>query len=72
VLPSRKPHGGVWWIFDNHKDQRKANRVGKGKEGRKVAIATAETIQARLVLGDLSLLEERRPQEITLREYGYQ
>jgi Phage integrase, N-terminal SAM-like domain len=63
---------GTWWIFVNHKGHRKAKRVGTGKEGHRVAIAAAEKIQARLVLGDLSLLEEPRPQEITLQEYGHQ
>lgn len=63
---------GAWWIFVNHKGQRKAKRVGTGKEGHRVAIAAAEKIQARLVLGDLSLLEKSKPQEITLQVYGQQ
>jgi integrase len=63
---------GAWWIFVNHHGQRKAKRVGKGKEGQKAAMAAAEKIQARLVLGDLSLLEEAKPQEITLQAYGQQ
>jgi hypothetical protein len=63
---------GAWGIFVNHKGHRKAKRVGTGKEGHRVAIAAAEKIQARLVLGDLPLLEEPRPQEITLQEYGHQ
>jgi hypothetical protein len=63
---------GAWWIFVNHHGQRKAKRVGTGKEGQKAAMAAAEKIQARLVLGDLSLLEEAKPQEITLREYAEQ
>lgn len=63
---------GAWWIFINHKSRRKAKLVGKGKEGQKAATAAAEKIQARLVLGDSLLLEEPRPREITLREYGHQ
>jgi integrase len=63
---------GACWIFVNHKGQRKAKRVGTGKEGHRVAIAVAEKFQARLVLGDLSLLEAAKPQEITLREYTEQ
>ncbi|HEX9870785.1 MAG TPA: hypothetical protein VGC99_19765 [Candidatus Tectomicrobia bacterium] len=63
---------GAWWIFVNHHGQRKAKRVGKGKECQKVARAAAEKIQARLVLGDLSRLEEPHPQEITLQAYGQQ
>jgi hypothetical protein len=56
--------------FVNHKGQRKTKRVGTGKEGHRAAIAAAEKFQARLVLGDLSLLEESKPQEITLQAYG--
>jgi integrase len=63
---------GAWWIFVNHHGQRKAKRVGTGKEGQKAAMAAAEKIQARLVLGDLWLLEGAKPQEITLREYAEQ
>jgi hypothetical protein len=63
---------GAWWIFVNHNGQRKAKQVGAGKEGQKVATAAAEKIQARLVLGDLSLLEEPHPQKITLQAYGQQ
>jgi integrase len=62
----------AWWIFVNHHGQRKAKRVGTGKEGQKATIAAAEKIQARLVLGDLSLLEQAKPQEITLRAYAEQ
>ncbi len=63
---------GLWWIFVNHNGQRKAKQVGKGKECQKVARAAAEKIQARLVLGDLSLFEKPHPQEITLQQYGHQ
>ena len=58
--------------FVNHKGQRKAKRIGTGKEGHRATIAAAEKFQARLVLGDLSLLEESKPQEITLQAYGQQ
>ncbi len=63
---------GAWWIFIDHQGRRKAKRVGKGKEGQKAALAAAEKIQARLVLGDLSLLEESDPRELTLNEYAEQ
>jgi hypothetical protein len=59
---------GAWWIFINHNGHRKAKQVGKGKECQKVARAAAEKIQARLVLGDLSLQEEARPQKITFQQ----
>jgi hypothetical protein len=60
---------GAWWIFINHNGQRKAKQVGKGKEGQRAAMDAAEKLQARLVLGDLSLLEGTKPQEITVWEY---
>ena len=63
---------GASWIFVNHKGQRKAKRVGEGKEGHRAALTAAEKIRARLVLGDLSLLEEAKPKEITLLEYAEQ
>jgi integrase len=63
---------GAWWIFVDHHGRRKAKRVGIGKESQKAAAAAAEKIQARLVLGDLSLLEESDPREVTLKEYAEQ
>ena len=58
---------GVWWIFVNHQGQQKAKRMGEGKTGHRVALTAAEKIHARLVLGDLSLLEEVKPQVIHSR-----
>jgi integrase len=52
---------GAWWIFINHGGQRKAKRVGPGDEGRRAARQAAEKIQARLVLGDLTILEPPKP-----------
>jgi integrase len=63
---------GAWWIFIDHQGRRKAKRVGTGKEGHRAAQLAAEKIQARLVLGDFSLLEEPCPLGITLQEYGHQ
>ncbi len=48
---------GAWWVFVNHKGQRKAKRVGEGKAGKDAAKAAAAKIQAKLALGDLSVLE---------------
>jgi hypothetical protein len=62
---------GAWWIFVDHHG-RKAKRVGTGKESQKAAAAAAEKIQARLVLGDLALLEEPDPREVTLKEFAEQ
>jgi len=52
---------GAWWIFVNHQGKRKAKAVGVGDAGKTVACKAAEKIQAKLVLGDLSILEEREP-----------
>ena len=41
--------------------------MGEGKTGHRVALTAAEKIQARLVLGNLSLLEEVKPQAIHSR-----
>jgi len=48
---------GAWWIFVNHQGKRKAKRVGEGEPGKKAAKTAAEKIQAKLALGDLSILE---------------
>jgi integrase len=49
---------GAWWVFVNHRRQRKAKRVGPGKAGKRAALAAAEQIAARLTLGDLSCFAE--------------
>ena len=43
---------GEWWIFINHKGRRKAKKIGRDK---KVALAMANKIEAKLVLGDMKL-----------------
>jgi integrase len=58
---------GTWWIFVQHQGKRKAKRVGEGKEGHRAALAAAETLQARLVLGGYNLDE---PKPVTLRNYA--
>ncbi len=60
---------GAWWIFVNHKGQRKAKRVGQGDVGKKAAKAAAEKIQAKLALGDLSVLEQDQ-KPVTFAKYA--
>jgi integrase len=48
---------GAWWIFINHQGRRKAKRIGIGEPGKKAAKEAAARIQAKLVLGDLGILE---------------
>ncbi len=46
---------GAWWIFVNHRGQRKAKRVGVGKTAEKAADLAAIEIQVRLARGDASI-----------------
>jgi integrase len=46
-----KLHKGAWWVFINHRGQRRAKKVGD----RQTAHATAREIRRRLVAGDLNL-----------------
>ena len=61
---------GAWWVFIDYQGRRKAKRVGSGKEGRRAAQAAAEKIQARLILGDTSLLDTPRPKVMALGQYA--
>lgn len=67
VTVRERPAGsGVWWVFINHKGQRKAKKVGPEDLANKVA----EKIHARLVLGEYDFDEE----EVfcpTLKQYVY-
>ena len=40
---------GAWWVFIDYKGQRKAKRVGEGRQGKKAAELAATKIAARLV-----------------------
>ncbi len=50
---------GAWWVFINHRGQRRATRVGVGKTGEKSAEMAAIEIAARLARGE-SLPKRRR------------
>src|SRR5262249_50406418 len=54
-----KHHKGKWWVFIDHKGKRKAKCVGS----RQAAETAAKKIEAKLTLGDFTLLDEkpRRP-----------
>lgn len=68
VKVREKPSGsGIWWVFIDHKGKRKAKKIGRDK---KLAQEVAKKIEARLVLGELDMLEEQ--EEIgmpTLKQY---
>lgn len=58
VKVRERPKGsGTWWLFIDHKGKRKAKKVGD----KKTALAAAEKIQARLVLGQWNPDEETKP-----------
>src|SRR6267143_4609983 len=50
-----KQHKGKWWVFIDHKGKRKAKCVGS----KQAAETAAKKIEAKLTLGDFSLLEEK-------------
>lgn len=49
-----KKRNGVWWVFINHKGQRKAKRVGSKDAAKELK----GKIEARLSAGDLGILEK--------------
>jgi len=58
-----REHRGAWWLFIDHKGQRKAKRIGVGPEAKKRAKAAAGELEAQLKLGELGVLgkpEKRR------------
>ena len=63
-----KPHKGAWWIFIDHRGQRKAKRVGVGEAGKKAAREAAAQIQARLALGQGAFQSDQAG--ITLQTYA--
>lgn len=48
---------GCWWVFVHHDGRRTSRRIGPGDAGKKAAKAAAAKIQAKLALGDGSILE---------------
>jgi integrase len=57
---------GVWWLFISHNGKRKAKKIGKDK---RLAREVAKKIEAKLVLGDMSL-EDTEPPCPTFKEYS--
>jgi integrase len=60
-VKERADDPGAWWLYINHQGKRKAKRVGVGPKAKKVAELAALKIQARLALGDNSVLDEPKP-----------
>lgn len=56
VIVRERPKGsGVYWAFINHKGRRKAKKIGCDK---RAAREIAKRIEAKLILGDLKLLQK--------------
>lgn len=60
----RPEKSGIWWIFIDHQGVRKAKKIGKDK---KLAKEAAKRIEAKLILGDMGIMEEKLPK---LKTYG--
>ncbi len=68
VKVRERPDGsGVYWVFIDYKGQRKAKKVGKNK---KLAMEIARKIEAKLTLGDLSLLEKEETESQDFETYA--
>ncbi len=52
---------GAWWLFVCHRGRRTARRVGVGAPGKKAAIAARIQLEAKLALGDSTILEKPKP-----------
>jgi integrase len=63
----------AWWLFVDYQGQRKARRVGVGKDGKKSADLAAIKIRARLAEGgDLSVLDPAPAPVPTFKVYAEQ
>jgi integrase len=57
VKVREKPKGsGEWWIVIDHKGKRKSKKVGTDK---RVALQVAKQVEAKLVLGDLGVMNKK-------------
>lgn len=61
-----RERNGAWWVFVDYKGRRKAKRVGSGKEGLRAARTAAEKIQAKLALGETTMLDQTRDPALTM------
>lgn len=67
-VKEKKKGSGEWWIFINHKGKRKAKKIGRDK---RVAEKMAKQIEAKLVLGESGLEQEKEEEAVpTFAEYA--
>ena len=59
VKVRERPKGsGVWWIFIDHQGKRKSKKIGLDKD---LANDVAKKIEAKLVLGEFNIEQEKAP-----------
>jgi len=58
---------GIWWVFIDHQGRRRAKKIGRDK---KAAKSIAIKIEAKLVLGDLGLVEKKADLAAAFEEYA--
>lgn len=63
----KKKGSGVWWLFIDHQGRRRAKKIGRDK---KVAENIAKKVEAKLVLGDMGLVENKTVTAATFEEYA--
>ncbi|MEW5908553.1 MAG: site-specific integrase [Thermodesulfobacteriota bacterium] len=70
VKVRERPKGsGVWWLFIDHRGQRKSKKIGKDK---RLATEAAKKLSAKLVLNDMALgTEEKEPLPL-FKDYAQQ
>jgi integrase len=52
---------GAWWLFVDHQGRRKAKKIGRGSAAKRLAEQAAIKIQAKLLDGDLGVLDAAPP-----------
>lgn len=58
VKVRQRPSGsGIWWVFIDHQGDRRAKKIGKDE---RLAQEVARKIEARLILGDVGVLQEEK------------
>lgn len=69
VKVRERPKGsGIYWIFTDHEGKRRAKKIGTDK---KLAQVVAKQLEAKIVLGQFSLLEDAKSDIPTLRQYVF-
>jgi integrase len=62
-----KQRKGAWWVYVDHKRQRKAKRVGIGQAGKRAAEEVAKAYEVQLTLGTFDF---SKPASMTLLAYS--